>query len=73
MIKREVYKRPDMTVMQMEEGCVMLAGSDHNNKGLTLDGSEFPDVKPNPPKEENPDEIDAKKNNSWGWNDSWNE
>lgn len=71
MTKKQVYGRPAITVLQPEEGCCLLAGSDQKN--WTLDGDKFPDVNPNPPKEENPDEIDAKKNTPWGWNDSWDE
>ena len=72
MTRDHVYERPATTVLQLEEDCCLLAGSDgQNDKKWNLDNKEFPDLHTNP-KEENHDEIDAKKNNSWVYdNDLW--
>ena len=67
MIKRQLYERPDITVLQLEESCGLLAGSDKNvtiNKEVIINGI----VEDNPK-----DGIDAKKNNIWGTNGLWND
>ncbi len=70
MIKRQAYERPSAMVLPLVSGG-LLAGSP-SKKDVKLDNKDFPDIKTDPV-EGKPDEIDAKKNNSWGWNDSWNE
>ena len=71
MIKRQTYEQPSATVLRLESSSGLLAGSP--SRDVKLDGTKFdPDLNTDS-KEENPDEIDAKKNNSWGWNDTWNE
>ncbi len=67
MIKRQFYERPDITVLQLEESCGLLAGSDKyvtNDQEVIINGI----------RESNPtDGIDAKKNNIWGTNGLWND
>ncbi len=70
MIKRQTYEQPSATVLRIESSSGLLAGSP--SRDVKLDNKDFPDLKTDPV-EGNPDEIDAKKNNSWGWNDTWNE
>ncbi len=64
MIKNQLYERPDITVLQLEESCVLLAGTTKIN----VDGN--PEASS---KEGNPDKIDAKNNNIWGTNGLWND
>lgn len=64
MIKNQLYERPDITVLQLEESCGLLAGSD---KKMTVDGNEATNGNGNP------DKIDAKNNNIWGTNGLWND
>lgn len=67
MIKRQFYERPDISVLQLEDSCGLLAGSDKKvtfNGNTILDGSG----------EGNPTTgIDAKKNNIWGTNGIWDD
>ena len=67
MIKNQLYERPDITVLQLEESCVLLAGSD---KKMTVDEGDITD---GTIIENNPDKIDAKNNNIWGTNGLWND
>lgn len=71
MIKRQFYERPDITVLQLEDSCGLLAGSDTdtgktvtNDRTIILDGT----VEANPATG-----IDAKKNNIWSTNGIWND
>ncbi len=66
MIKNQLYERPDITVLQLEESCVLLAGSD---KKMTYDGNDAT----HDYVEGNPDKIDAKNNNIWSTNGLWND
>lgn len=66
MIKNQLYERPDITVLQLEESCGLLAGSD---KKMTVDGGNTTDGII----EKNPDKFDAKHNNIWGTNGLWND
>ena len=69
MIKRQLYERPDITVLQLEESCGLLAGSD-TGKTVKYNGNIILDGTP----EGNPATgIDAKKNNIWGTNGLWND
>lgn len=65
MIRKQVYERPTMTVLRVEEDCGLLAGS---GKGVTVDK-----VTVSGTKDGNPGEIDAKKNNIWGTGGLWND
>ncbi len=71
MIKNQLYERPDITVLQLEESCGLLAGSDTgtgktmtNDRNIIIDST----VEDNPKTG-----IDAKKNNIWGTNGIWND
>ncbi len=66
MIRKQVYERPTVTVLRVEEDCGLLAGSD---KIFTEDGKPITDGT----NEGNPDGIDAKKNNIWGTGGLWND
>lgn len=66
MIRKQVYERPTMTVLRVEEDCGLLAGSDKNvtvDKVTVIPGTT----------DGNPDEIDAKKNNICGTGGLWND
>lgn len=65
MIKNQLYERPDITVLQLEENCVLLAGTTTFN----VDGNKGPGGSG----DGNPDKIDAKNNNIWGTNGLWND
>ncbi len=71
MIKNQLYERPDITVLHLEESCGLLAGSDTDTgKKVTKDGKTILDGY----EEGNPTTgIDAKKNNTWGTNGIWND
>ncbi len=65
MIKNQLYERPDITVLQLEESCVLLAGTTQIN----VDGNKSINDSGNG----NPDKIDAKNNNIWSTNGLWND
>ncbi len=69
MIKKQVYEQPSITVLQLEETCGLLAGSEGSDNNVTVDGN--PVISGSV--EGNPSEgVDSKKNNPWShnlWND----